>query len=552
MIRELFLPEKMGARRIRSVRHVGIEIHENTVYAALIYATSSKNVLEKIVSTAIIDEGSHKESTARAIVDCLKNIKKYDYATIALSSSLAIFKELDVPFTNPDKIAMILDFEVEPMLPFPLAHGVIDFIITKTEKDGATVLATAIRKQDLQAHLELYHDSSIKPDKATVDFFSLYGLYQQIPEYASIVDGSALIELGYDLTRIAYLQNGQLRAMRHIQLGMSGIIQRLSQELSITPQEARKQLMRLNMTSLGSSDFARAAEKQFMKLFNDIQFSLNSFNLKMNYEQGVQKILFVGSGAYIDNMIPFCNHFLQIPCELFELQKLVNSGVIINKTGENIKSLASYIFAIGAALPSSSVDRLNMLRDDFSKDYSSLIMRQILAGMVLICLIFGVIAMHGYMEFTELSKAATSLEEKEIKRLKKIIPSNKMPRNITLQRLVSEAERVVVERSDFWMPFTENYIPPLEIIEELTKLIDKKLFDVRVKETSIALDKDHFVVELEGHFKSLTGKDNYAYFSQFKKRFGESTLLELDGDFDERPQEELGIPFTVKLKPRVL
>ncbi len=557
MIKELFLPEKIRHRRIRSVRQLGISIYDDTVYGVLVYSTPSKNILEKVVSASVIKEGSEKESLAKAIVDCVKACKRFDYICVVLPSSLAIFKELEVPFVHPDKIAMILEYEVESMLPFPLSHGVIDFIITKEEKKGAHVLATAVRKQDLLATLDIYKEGNIVPDKMTIDFFALYGLYQQIPEYQTLTGGSALVELGNDSTRLAYLQDGQLRAMRHIQQGISDIARLLSNELTIPVEECLKNLLALNMTNLGSSSFERAAEKQFMKLFNDIQFSLNSFNLKMNYEQGVQKILFIGAGAQINNMISFCNHFLQIPCEFFEIQKLEQRSIVVNKSGKNIKELGDYIFALGAALPSETTERFNICRQDFSKDYSSLITRQIIAGILLLILIFGGIAAHGYMEFMELSQARKQLEDREIRRLKKIIPSNKLPteknsKKMTLQNLVKLAEQEVQQRSDFWIPFTENYVPPLEIIAELTKLIDKKLFDVRVKEISISLEKDIFVIELEGHFKSLTGKDNYAYFSQFKKRFSESALLELDGDFDERPQEEQGIPFTVKLKPRLL
>ena len=62
---------------------------------------------------------------------------------------MVIFKDLTLQLSDPDKIRMVLDYEIEPMLPFSIHDATIDFIVTKTQKDPqqTTVLVAAIRNQ---------------------------------------------------------------------------------------------------------------------------------------------------------------------------------------------------------------------------------------------------------------------------------------------------------------------------------------------------------------------------------------------------------------------
>ena len=47
MLKELFLPEKIKSRRIRSERRVGIHRQDDELFIVDLYLTSTKNILEK-------------------------------------------------------------------------------------------------------------------------------------------------------------------------------------------------------------------------------------------------------------------------------------------------------------------------------------------------------------------------------------------------------------------------------------------------------------------------------------------------------------------------
>ena len=53
---------------------------------------------------------------------------------------------------------MVVNFEVEPLLPFATDDAVIDFIITKQNvaEKSSELLVTAVQKQYITQHLQLF------------------------------------------------------------------------------------------------------------------------------------------------------------------------------------------------------------------------------------------------------------------------------------------------------------------------------------------------------------------------------------------------------------
>ena len=59
---------------------------------------------------------------------------------------------------------MVIGFEIEPLLPFSLRDAAIDFIITREipEEKSSEILVTAVQKQQLIHHLEMFEAVRIK------------------------------------------------------------------------------------------------------------------------------------------------------------------------------------------------------------------------------------------------------------------------------------------------------------------------------------------------------------------------------------------------------
>ena len=133
MIREIFLPQELQGYYIFPKRIIGFTVSKTYICATQIYFTGNTTSIEKYIEKQLEPGSStdYKERAIKAIQSILESLDSYDAIYSSLSSSLCIFKELKLPFLSHEKIGMVINFEVEPLLPFSVNDAVIDFIITK-------------------------------------------------------------------------------------------------------------------------------------------------------------------------------------------------------------------------------------------------------------------------------------------------------------------------------------------------------------------------------------------------------------------------------------
>lgn len=567
MIKEIFLPEKIGQHRILSQKIVGLLVKDDAVQMAVTQIKRHGATLENLFQEPI-EQGSSEtlnDRVSQAIKRVIHQVPVYDQIRVCIPASMVVFKDLTLQFTDPEKIRMVLEYEVETMLPFSVNEAIVDFIITKTEKDPqqANILVAAIRNQDLVQYLSLYQSAGIDPNLITIDLFALYGLYLQIPAYNTITQSTALVEIGPQATRIAFLQQGQLRMSRYIQEGFLSIVKSVSSELSVSEDTVIKHLTE-GLRAQHDTAINRSAQKCFIQLLNDIQFTLNSFSMKLNASDGIGKVLFTYGDVHIPDLMAFCSDTIQIPCETFQTEKLFENTAIINKVHDVNVNLSDYVTVIGVALPLISHSDFNFRRKQFSFQQNKLILRQLATAFGIVLGIFVLVGAKGYIDLASLSSEARNLELREINRIKaeNIFTKDQYPKKPTMQNVVREAEKIVQEKLELWAPFAQQRMRPLELWIELTRIINKKQFDVTIKdvvftteEKSWEREKDGAVkkdagipkFEVEGLFKSKTG-DHFTDFISFLNRFRDSNTLKFIEQYEETPAPDGGVNFTIRMR----
>lgn len=556
MITELFLPEKFRNRRLIAQRILGINIQDDTIYGALVYAKPAKTNIQALISCSLESASgqTYEEKVSDALRNCFSQVGKYDQVRICIPASVVIFKELQVPFLDVEKIRMVLEYEVENMLPFSIDEAITDFIITKknTDQHSSQVLVAAVRKHDLKNILDPFLEAGIDPNTITIDLFALYSLYLQIEEYKTTPHGTALVDISQNSTRIAFLQDGEFRLTRHIQRGITTVAKNISDEINMPLSEVLQRLYTSGVEYPGHEEYQRSAQKQMSALFNDIQFTLNSFSLKLNYYEGIQKILLAGKGTDVKNLIQFSGNLLQIPCQQFDPKKLLKEKWIVNNLSIQPASWNPFAIPLGITLPAPILETFDLRRKDFTKTYDPLVFKQLICASVLLVFFLTFLGVRGYQNISYLSGIVNRIEVREKRRLQSIFPKDKLPKRPTLQNLVKESGKLLQESNALWAPFTKNRLNPLEMLEEVTNIIDKKKFpNVTITSVSIAPNKEGIpLVKIEGYFKTPPGQELWKNFIEYKKKFEESPLFILIEDIDESPPEERGIPFTAKLKPR--
>lgn len=556
MITEIFLPEKIGAKRLITQRIIGIAIQEEEVKVTSVYAKSSKTIIEALAQQAIEPgtEETYTKRAAEAVKKIMANFKHYHQLRAAIPAAIVTFKELQVPFCDPEKIRMILEYEIESMLPFSINEAVVDFIITKEGKDQqpSQLLVAAVRNQDLQAVLDIYTAANIEPTSITIDLFAAYGLYQQITDYKSIANASALVDVGALSTRIAFLQSGELRLTRSIPRGISTVIKGISEELAIPLEDVQKKLQLHGISISNDETYNRVAQKHFINFFNDIQFTLNSFSIKLNFYEGIGKLLFIGKVINIHGLMKFSSDTLQIPCEAFDCKKILATSGIKNTIKNNMIDWSSYSVALGTALPPEQQAFFDLRRKGFTLVQYTRIAKQCITIILILVTLLGTIGFTGYMQLNTLQDAVNTANNKAMTQLKTMLPKEKQNKKMTLAIMVKEAEKVLNEKSELWASFSASHrMNPLAILLEITTILEKHLNEVTIVEVNMNnKEKGEIHVSIDGFFKSKRGSgSHFNDWAPLELKIKESpsfTLLE--DPINTAPAEEKGIRFPVKLK----
>ena len=122
LIKNRFLPERIKEYYLFSKRVIGFDIGKHHISAAQVYIHGRRSTIEKVVKLPL-PEGTptdYQERVAHAIRYILNTFDSYDEICTTLSSSVVVYKELSLPFTNREQISMIIDYEVESFLPLLL------------------------------------------------------------------------------------------------------------------------------------------------------------------------------------------------------------------------------------------------------------------------------------------------------------------------------------------------------------------------------------------------------------------------------------------------
>jgi type IV pilus assembly protein PilM len=557
MMRNILLPEKIGTRRLFALRVLSIMIQEDSVRGSIVLLKPNVSVVQKLLDFPFGQSSNDAPASSlqEALTDLIAAAGKVDDIRVVIAATMTIIKEFEVPFVDNEKIRMVIGYEIETLLPFSLEEAIVDFIVTKRNKDlqSSQILAVAIRKQDLAAILEPYEQNGIKVKTVIIDLFATYGLYQKISTYHDLPGSTALVDVGLQGTRITFLQNNQLKLTRYITKGLNFILNQISEEIGSSKEEILKHLQEDGIKALDTqSILEKTIQKYLINFFNEIQFTLNSFSLKLNYYEGVSKILFVGSIANIPHLMKFSTELLQIPCELFDPQKIFENKGIKNNTPTSTIGWELFVNLLGATLGPIEFEDFNLRKNEFALFDIDLGLRQLFVCCFLLLLSFGVIGFVSYSQISELRSTARALEHDQADRLRALLPRKDRARTITLQALFRKIEDLVKEKKSLWEPFGQTRIKPLELLLEVTQTFDKNQFKLDIEEFNLSeKEPGNPVIELEGYFKSDLGMgSNFKEWMQLEERIKESPLLTLVEPPSTIPAAEKGIKFEVKLQKK--
>lgn len=495
MIKNIFIPEKINNYYIFAKTVVGIDISKQEInFCVTRLKARTTTILNQFAEK--IEPGTPTDYVTRvhtALTSGMQKIPHYDELRTALPSSVVIYKYITIPFTTREKIDMVLPFEIESMLPFPVNTAVIDFVILETNKEEGTsyILVAAVQKTALEKHLEIFNETPYNPAVVTVDMMNLYHLFNLIPQ-DKVYKNAVILNLGLQTTTIGIVSNGILRNVRNVQQGISHIARGVGDQLNIAPHEAMENIMRFGTNKDDTPEYATATQDALGKFWSTINFTLASFVKQLNQEP-VEKVFILGENSAVKNIIEQGASQLNIPCEWLSVNTLATNKNIIIRHKDLIPN--SGIMSLAIALTYADTAEFNMRKGSFELPGSVSFIKTIAVTIILTLLIVGSLLTSLIWQNMRLSNEKEEMQTEVIKELRKQFPSLKKdaseedeeePLDDRFESTISSAKTKLKDELEMLFKFSiQSRTSIIHYLFELTQQIDKKALDFEIEQMTI-------------------------------------------------------------------
>jgi Tfp pilus assembly PilM family ATPase len=573
MLYDILIPYRLGNYYLAQKRILSFEITPMMISAVLI-EFSSRTIQIKNHQSIIL-----KDLTAQAQANALKkiasNIGSYDEIITNLASASVVYKELELPFIGRDALAMIVPFEVESLLPFSLEDAVIDFIVTheNLQTKHSKLLVAAVRKEDLQAYTSLFEKAELELTTATIDIFSLYELYKHClapakPEvtqpkkpsffdiksssmvalwqkvHAKIVkkqiqtDGTAplqtyqpkqaelLVDIGYDVVRVLYLQDGQLAAIRMIPWGVSDIASNIAHNSNL----AFYDVMHNILTGQHAHDAQAQTKTQLQNLFEEITRTIAFFEKQLHQRYiSSEKILFSGFLSDTATFHEQAQTFFGPLVHTVHSKQIIDCLNIKIKTGLNHLS----VFNISLSLFQHFNQFVNFLNNVVRKHDNSLLNKQIFAIILLTSTCLG-LTLWKSQSILQTHESAYNASKRQFTQAIQERMHIDLAGEKNIKVIVEKAEEMLKTEKNLWMGFAaQQEHSLLEYLQDLSVHIDRAATGLNLKNIHLDYEK----ISMNGTIK------DFAELNVFEDELGELTLLE--------PTEQIReLTFNIVLRPK--
>lgn len=468
MLKNLFFPEKIGTYYLFHKKIVGVHFTPEKIYATILTVQGRSFTLTNCLSLAIPQEkGTLNERTAVALEELLKQIGSYDALISTLPSSLSLFKELRLPFLSKERVSLVLHYELEPYLPFPLSEAAFDSALIKSypDKGYSDVAIAATQKKYLKDYTHIFAKAENLPSAVTVDMLAVYGLYVLVADLYPLGDQGALVVFDDHVIHIACLQKGTLKAIRSI-------------PKDTVPDE---------------------------KTWKSFFFTLQSFSQEYG---ALQRILFMDADA---NYVTHTQAELGIPCELFRLEKCFPLLSLVTSPATQAKPINIISFA--AAYPNSFTTDFTLMTEQSLAQQAVLFKQQVVVAGTLTVIFLAAMFTHTFLQVHKLSNAVESTKAGIVKELRKNFPTIK---SNNINEALKVAKNTVAKQEEIWFSFSNQTRRSfLKYLYLLSTKLERDVIGLKLKK--LVINKDS--IFLEGSVRS------FEVVSQFEQELKETNLF---------------------------
>lgn len=167
----------------------------------------------------------------------------------ALPCQDVFVRTLSFPFRDASKLAQIVPFEMENLIPMPLEDVTVGSLLLPTRESlegntkakGSDVLVTAAPKAKIAEHLQFMASADLNPSAITIDGMALFSVSQFLKEEGAQVPGDmAIIDVGASKTTLCLVHEGRPVLLRTLLWGGNHLTHALAVRYACSFAEAER------------------------------------------------------------------------------------------------------------------------------------------------------------------------------------------------------------------------------------------------------------------------------------------------------------------------
>lgn len=325
-----------------------------------------------------------------AVCAALKKIRApREPLTLTVSSTDAVFRNIQLPFTGDDAIEKVLKFESESHFhQFNIDDVIVEHVAVAEHKQATDIIVAAAPKKQLKLQIDALDRGGFDPMYVDLDALALFNAVVASGGVAET--GSALVvHVGYQETLVLLIEDRRLRTVRSMRSGLVNLQQAVAKDLGIPEGEAAGKVTQLTssegsgelVTTYAAAEPRGEMEKNPAELERDLVADRRDELVKRlqreslrtaaaDARSGPDEILVCGEGASIPGIVEALGNSLQIPAR--ELDFFAN----IDGAPADPEQRRKLAIALGGALKGIGIDvtKTNFRQEDlrFAKKLESL------------------------------------------------------------------------------------------------------------------------------------------------------------------------------------
>lgn len=202
-------------------------------------------------------------------------------------------RRLALPFTDPEKMAQVVPFEMENLIPMSIEDVAVEGLMLATKdvtpgtRPQSDVLVAAAPKKTLSEHLEFLGAARVHPAAVNVDALALFSVVQLLrSEGGAVPENLAVLDVGATKTTICLIHRDRPWLLRTLSWGGNHLTQALAQRYQWTLEESERR-KRMATVQLG--------EEWIEPLVREVRLALHAF--ESSTQTRIQHLWVSGGGA---------------------------------------------------------------------------------------------------------------------------------------------------------------------------------------------------------------------------------------------------------------